>query len=56
MCQSLFLIRLQASGLPQVFSCEFCEVFKNAFFHRKHSAAASEKGTINLQKKAKKLR
>ena len=35
-----FLIKLQASGsnfikketLAQVFSCEFCEIFKNAFF------------------------
>ena len=35
-----FLIKLQASGLqfikkealPQVFSCELCEIFKNTFF------------------------
>ena len=38
--QSLFLIKLQASDLQlygketlaQVFSCEFCEIFKNTFF------------------------
>ena len=37
-----FLIKLQASGLhlykketlAQVFSCEFCEIFKNTFFYR----------------------
>ena len=27
-----FLIKLQASGLTQVFSCEFCENFKNTYF------------------------
>ena len=44
LCQSLFLIKLQASGLQQacnfikkktlaqVFSCEFCEISKNTFF------------------------
>ena len=38
---SLFLIKLQALGnfikkeaLAQVFSCEFCEIFKNTFFNR----------------------
>ena len=35
-----FLIKLQAcnfikkESLAQVFSCEFCEIFKNIFFHR----------------------
>ena len=28
-------------SLPQVFSCEFCEIFKNIFFHRALSVAAS---------------
>ena len=40
LCQSLFLIKLQAQAwnlliketLAQVFPCEFCEVFKNTFF------------------------
>ena len=39
-CASLFLRKLQASGLrpikketlAHVFSCEFCEIFKNTFF------------------------
>ena len=38
LCQSLFFNKLQARGkkekktLAQVFSCEFCEIFKNTFF------------------------
>ena len=28
---------------PQVFSCEFCKIFKNTFFHRAPPVAASEK-------------
>ena len=27
--------------LAQVFSCEFCKIFKNTFFHRMHPLAAS---------------
>ena len=27
---------------PKVFSCEFCEIFKNTFFHRTTPVAASE--------------
>ena len=27
-----FLIKLEASGLAQVFCCEFCEIYKNTFF------------------------
>ena len=27
----------------KVFSCEFCEIFKNTFFHSTHPVAASEK-------------
>ena len=46
-----FLIKLQASAsnfikketLAQVFSCEFCEISKNTFFHRTPLVAASEK-------------
>ena len=29
--------------LAQVFSCEFCEIFKKAYFHRTPPVAASEK-------------
>ena len=40
LCQSLFLIKLQAKAcnfieketLAQVFSCKFCKSFKNTFF------------------------
>ena len=50
LCQSLFLIRLQASGLQlyqketlvQVFSCKYCEIFKNTFSYRTHPVAASD--------------
>ena len=42
LCQSLFLIKLQAEAcncikketLAQVFSCEFCEIFKIIYFYR----------------------
>ena len=45
----LFLIKLQASAcnfikketLALVFSCEFCEIFKNTFFYRTHPVVAS---------------
>ena len=45
-----FLIKLQAEPcnfikketLTQVFSCEFCEISKNTFFHRTTPVAASE--------------
>ena len=37
-----FLIKLQAKeSLAQVFSCEFCEIFKNTFFYRTPLVAAS---------------
>ena len=42
-----FLIKLQACNfikketLAQVFSCEFCEISKNTFFHRTPLVAAS---------------
>ena len=39
-----FLITLQASGnetLAQVFSCEFCEIYKNTFYYRTPLVAAS---------------
>ena len=44
-----FLIKLQdvikKETLTQVFSCEFCEVSKNTFFHRTPLLAASEMAT-----------
>ena len=36
LCQSLFFNKVQ------VFSCEFCEISKNAFFHRTPLVAVSE--------------
>ena len=42
-----FLIKLQACNLiqkvppTQLFSCEFCEIFKNVFFYRTPLVAAS---------------
>ena len=38
MCQSLFFNK---ETLAQVFSCEFCEISKNTFFHRTPLVAAS---------------
>ena len=48
-CWSLFKIKLQAwkpatllkRTLTQSFSCEYCEIFKNSFFHRTSQVAAS---------------
>ena len=31
LCQSLYFNKFKET-LPQVFSCEFCEIFKNTFF------------------------
>ena len=31
----------QENNCAQVFSCEFCEIFKNIFFHRTPPATAS---------------
>ena len=50
LCQSLFLNKV--AGLRQVFSCEFCQISKNTFFHRTPLMAAcktwraGEKGTL----------
>ena len=49
-----FLIKLQAEAcnlikketLAQVFSCEFCEIFKNTIFYRIHPVAASVRSTF----------
>ena len=32
---------LKKEALAQVFSCEFCEIFKKTFFHRTPPVAAS---------------
>ena len=32
LCQSLFFTEQKKKTLEQVFSCEFCEIFKNTFF------------------------
>ena len=35
LCWSLFLIKLKKEEAPrQVFSCEYCEIFKNSFLYR----------------------
>ena len=33
---------MKKETLTQVFSCEFCEVFKNTFFHKKKVASVYE--------------
>ena len=33
---------IKKETLAQVFSCEFCEIFKNAFFHRTPLVAVSD--------------
>ena len=40
--QSLFLNKVAYPGLTQVFSCEFCEISKNTFFHKTPLVAASK--------------
>ena len=58
-CQSLFFNKvaglrpaalLKKETLAQVFSCEFCDIFKNTFFHRRPLVAAS---TLGRNEKAK---
>ena len=39
---------IQKETLAQVFSCEFCEVFKNTFFYRTPLVAASENYTFMI--------
>ena len=34
---------IKKEALAQVFSCEFCEIFKNNFFYRTPPVAASDK-------------
>ena len=53
LCQSLFFNNfIKKVTLAQVFSCEFCEIFKNTFFHRAPLMAASK----NLFPNSTKLR
>ena len=50
LCQRLFFNKVADLGPAilfkkrpwQLFSCEFCEIFKNTFFHRTPLVAASE--------------
>ena len=39
---------LKKETLAHVFSCEFCEIFKNSSFYRIPMVAASEKALCNL--------
>ena len=51
-----FLLKLQANAwnfieketLSRVFSCEFCEIFKNNFFYRTPLVAASDYKYVTL--------
>ena len=40
-------IFIKKETLAQVFSCEFCEISKNTFFHRTSLVAASEQTTTS---------
>ena len=43
MCRSLFFNKVaEKEALIHVFSCEFCEISKNAFLHRTPLVAASD--------------
>ena len=56
LCCSLFLIKLQSSGLQlyckktsiQVFSIEYCRILKNSFFNKTSLVAVSETGRKSL--------
>ena len=50
LCQSLFFNKVEKKEiLAQVFSCEFCKIFKNTFFYRTLLVAASETMEINTK-------
>ena len=61
LCQSLFFNKvaglacnfIKKESLAQVFSCEFCEISENTFFHRRPLAAASEISDIDFHSKKK---
>ena len=56
LCQSLFFNNfIKKVTLAQVFSCEFCEIFKNTFFHRTPLMEAS-KNLFPNSKNSTKLR
>ena len=40
MCQSLFFNKVEKETLAQVFSCKFCEMFRNTSFHRRPPVTA----------------
>ena len=42
--------------LTQVFSCEFCEIFKNTFFYRTLSVAASVENQLFTKKRNRRFR
>ena len=41
LCQGLYLNFIKKETLAQLFSCEYCEISKNTFFHRTPLVAAS---------------
>ena len=41
--------KIRKETLAEVFSCEFCEVYKSAFFHRTPLVAASVKYNFMLK-------
>ena len=45
LCQSLFFNKVAAQTLAQVFSCEFCEIFKNILFTENFRVTASVKAS-----------
>ena len=56
LCQSLFfnkvaglwLAAIKKETLAQVFSCEFCKIFKNAFFYRTHPVGHSQGDSLTI--------
>ena len=56
LCRNFFLNKvadlrpatLLKKTLAQVFSCEFCEIYKNTFFHKTPLVAASEQLSISV--------
>ena len=47
LCQGVFFIK--KATVAQVFFCEFCEIFKNTFFHRTPPVAASEEAMKKIK-------
>ena len=47
LCRKIFLNKV--AGSPQVFSCEFCEIFKNSYFVE-HLPMAASKSEISPEK------